>query len=181
MIEMRVKKKTVGIALAGCLLLLLLPLMSVTAWADGPKTGGTGDELVDDTTVTCTIEQSIITTILGSYDFGSIPAGSATERLGAITANVRSNVVYNMDVHALGNFTKGSDTINISALEIKGGDLATYNVMTLTARGIHILVDEPIPATDAGTNYAFDLKLTPPSQTPAGADYTTTLRFTTYQ
>ena len=178
---MRARKRLIWVVFGSCLLLVLLPLMSVVAWADGPHTGGTGDLLTDDTVVTADIQASIITNILSSYDFGSIPAGIATEKTSAITANVRSNVVYNMDVHALGDFTKGSDTIPIGSLEIKGGDLGTYTIMTLTVRGIHILVTEPVPATDAGTNYAFDLKLTPPSQTPAGADYTTTLRFTTYQ
>ncbi|MCL4368951.1 MAG: hypothetical protein M1337_07270 [Actinobacteria bacterium] len=178
---MKVKKKILVVVLGACLLLALLPLMAVTAWADGPHTGGTGDELTDDTTVTATIQASIITTISSSYDFGSIPAGTATARTGAIDANVRSNVVYSMDVHALGNFIKGLDTMGITALAIKGGALLTYTTMTLTSRGIHILVDEPVPETDAGTDYAFDLQLTPPSETPAGADYTTTLQFTTYQ
>ncbi len=178
---MKVKKKMLAVVLGACLLLALLPLMAVTAWADGPHTGGTGNELTDDTTVKCTIQASIITTIDASHDFGSIPAGSATENLAAIAANVRSNVVYSMDVHALSDFTKGLDTFSVTTLEIKGGDLGSYTAMSLTSRAIHILVNKAVPATDAGTDYSFDLRLTPPSQTPAGADYTTTLRFTTYQ
>ncbi len=178
---MRARKRWMWVALGSCLLLILLPLMAATAWADGPHTGGTGDELTDDTVVTADIQAGIITTITAAYDFGSIPAGVATEALAAISANVRSNVVYSMDVHAVGDFAKGLDTMPISALEIKGGALAAYTTMTLVSRGIHILVSESVPATDAGTDYDFDLKLTPPSQTPAGADYSATLTFTTYQ
>jgi hypothetical protein len=167
--------------MGACLVLLALPFMGMTALADGPQTGGVGDELTDDTTVTADIQASIITTITAAHDFGSIPAGTATENLAAIAANVRSNVVYSMDVHALTNMVKGADSIPIANLDIKGGDLVAYTDMTLTARGIHILVAEAIPGSDAGTDYNFDLKLTPPSNTPAGADYTTTLRFTTFQ
>lgn len=178
---MRTRKRWMWVVLGSCLLLILLPLMAVTAWADGPHTGDPGDELTDNTVVTADIQAGIITTISSAYDFGSVPAGVSTEALAAISANVRSNVVYSMDVHAQGDFTKGLDTMAISALEIKGGALAGYTTMTAVSRGIHILVDELVPATDAGTDYAFDLRLTPPSQTPAGADYTTTLTFTTYQ
>ncbi len=178
---MRVKKKLTGLAAALCVLLVALPFMGMTAWADGPQTGGLGDELADDTIVTADIAASIITSVTASHDFGSIPAGAAHEDLAAITANVRSNVVYSMDVHALSNMTKGLDSIAIANLEIKGGDLASYTDMTLTSRGIHIIVGAAVPATDTGTDHSFDLQLTPPSNTPAGADYTTTLRFTTFQ
>ncbi len=177
---MKTKKRMLMIAVTAIVALLLLPVMAVVAHADGPKTGGPGDELVDDTTVTATIQATLITTITSAVDFGDIPAGVPTEMAGSISANVRGNVVYNMDVHGLGDFAKGLDTMPISCLEIRGGDLGVYTPMTLVVQGISLLANEPVPGSDLGVDYSFDLQMTPPSNAPAGT-YDTTLRFTTYQ
>jgi hypothetical protein len=172
------------VVLGSCLLLVLLPLMSVVARADGPKSGA-GQKLTGNTTVSVDIQESIVTSILVSCDFGSVPAGTATEASVEVSyvkdANVQNKLAYSMDVHVLGDFTNGVDAMPISALKINGGDLHGYTTTVLTSRGIHILVDGAVPATDADPDYSFDLKLTPPSQMPAGADYTTTLQFTSYQ
>lgn len=177
---MKARKKIAMMAVSACVALLLLPVMAVVAHADGPHSGGPGEELTDNTTVTATVQATLITAITPSVDFGSVPAGMSTEMLGSIDANVRGNVVYSMDVHALSDFVKGGDTMDISALEIKGGDLAGYSAMTLTVRGLSMLLNKPVPGSELGQDYSFDLQLTPPSNAPAGA-YATTLCFTTYQ
>ncbi len=182
--EPRTRKRSIRAVFGGCLLLVLLPLMSVVAWADGPKSG-TGQKLTGNTTVTVDIQQSIVTSILVSCDSGSVPAGTATEASVEVSYEINSHVwnklAYSMDVHVLGDFTNGVGSMPISALKRKGGDLHGCTTIALTSRGIHILVGGTVPASDADPDFSFDLKLTPPSQMPAGADYTTTLQFTSYQ
>ena len=174
---MKKRRILVSIAVIASAILLMMPV----ALAGGPDTGEPGHELQDDTTVSCAIKQTLITSITPSVDFGEIPAGTATEKLLAISANVRGNVTYSMDVHGLADFSDGGtppNTMPIGSLAIKGGDIG-WTAMTLTSRGINILLNKAVPGSDAGTTWQYDLKMTPPSQTPA-ATYNATLRFTTY-
>lgn len=147
----------------------------------------------------------IVATLEPMENFGGVPTGepSTLERNPApvwgvglvrrdettlqterIDYNVSGNVLFNTEVYALDHFrTATNEIIPISLLEIsdENGAWVAFTAVFDGTNVLRLITNaDPRAMGAAGLDFGFNLRVTPRSNTVAGA-YTTALKFITYQ
>jgi hypothetical protein len=159
---------------------------AIVGWGTFTKTANAGDPLTDTVDLKATVTASDLWSLNAeqtAVDFGNVArGGNSTKALGKVTVVDDRNELKGWNLKAENTaFTKGTDSIPASALEItpkpfNNGTLATG--ITAGTNGAAFATSAPLVSTGtAGALFDADLKFTAPSNANSG-EYHSTLTLT---